>query len=389
MRKTERAWSMSSLSGTDESSVLARALDQALTGVHQHGSRPKNQDADPWAAWPTSLLERLPLPYWLVVLVATVSALGDQMLEMFLTDPTFAGAGSLAGVSLVFPVLVIWILIHLRILKRATASALSDLRPAVHVSDEVYSTHARRLVQANPRVEVALLGVALGVVLLLFVGMRASLLTYAGGLPAAPLAAVFVVLNYTLLGWIILNLVYCSIRQAVALRGLAQLPLEINVFDPTNLLPFGRLGLIQSLPTVALILIPLILIGPPTQAGYLVIFLSLVSILSLFVPLWGVHRQIDNAKENALRNIYLRLLTIQKSLLEVDELDAQVLKTMADRTAMLSKLRELIQQSPNWPFKDGATVVRALAAVTSPLVYFLLNQLIGAYLVPLLTVGAP
>ena len=118
-------------------------------------------------------------------------------------------------------------------------------------------------------------------------------------------------------------------------------------------------------------------------------FLSIVSILSLFVPLWGVHQQIDGAKEEVLENIYLRLLAIQERLLAEEELDAQTIDNMADRTTMLTRLRELIRQSPNWPFKDSAAVARAIAAVSSPLVYFLLNELIGAYLVPIMTGGGP
>jgi hypothetical protein len=335
-----------------------------------------------------SLLERLPLPYWIVVIVAGLSAIGEQVIELILVDPTLAQAGPLLGPSLVFPVLVIYILTHLRILKKAAVAALSDLRPSVHVSDPVYEEHARRLVQADPRVEVGLLGLSLGVVMLLLGASRSSLLTYPGGLPPSPVVAGFVILNYTLLGWLILSLVYCSVRQATALRGLAHLPLEVNVFDPTNLLPFGRLGLLQSLPTVALILIPLILLGPPTQAGWLVIFLSVVSILSLFVPLWGVHQQIDGAKEETLDSIYRRLLVIQRTLLEDDDLDSQTIDDMADRTGVLVKMRELIQQSPNWPFKDSAAVARAIVAVSSPLVYFVLYELMGAYVVPVI-LGAP
>jgi hypothetical protein len=331
----------------------------------------------------------LPLPYWLVVLLLGASAAGEQVLEMSLVDPTFARALSLIGTGLVFPALVIYILTHLHILRKASIEALTDLRPSVQVSDNVYEALARRLVRGNPRVETALLGGALGVVLLFFLGLQSDLLSYDGGLPASPWAAAFIILNYTLLGWLILRVVYIAIRQALALHALARQPLEVNVFDPANLLPFGRLSLIQSLPVVALILIPLVLIGPPTQAGYMVILLSVVSVLSLFVPLWGVHRQIDNAKEQVLENIYRRLLIIQRDLLGMEDLDPQTIDNMSDRTAMLVKLRELIQQSPDWPFKDSASVMRAIVAVSSPLVYFILNALIGAYVIPLLTSGAP
>jgi hypothetical protein len=381
---------MTSLTTARQSEGLSPPLEEALANTPlRRGEGMADRAAQPWRTWPGGLIERLPLPYWLVVLLLGASAVGEQVLEISLVDPTFARATSLVGTGLVFPALVIYILTHLHILRKASIDALTNLRPSVQVSDNVYEAHARRLVRGNPWVETALLGVALGVVLLLFLGMHSDLLSYDGGLPAATLAAAFIVLNYTLLGWLILRVVYIAIRQALALHALARQPLEVNVFDPGNLLPFGRLSLIQSLPVVALILIPLVLIGPPTQAGYMVILLSVVSVLSLFMPLWGVHRQIDHAKEQALDNIYRRLLIIQGNLLGVEDLDPQTIDNMSDRTAMLIKLRELIQQSPNWPFKDSAAVMRAIVAVSSPLVYFILNALIGAYVLPLLTSGAP
>jgi len=381
---------MSSLTTARQSEGLRHALDEAIADTPlRRGGGNVDRASQPWRTWPGGLIERLPLPYWLVVLLLGASAAGEQVLEMSLVDPTFARALSLIGTGLVFPALVIYILTHLHILRKASIEALTDLRPSVQVSDNVYEALARRLVRGNPRVETALLGGALGVVLLFFLGLQSDLLSYDGGLPASPWAAAFIILNYTLLGWLILRVVYIAIRQALALHALARQPLEVNVFDPANLLPFGRLSLIQSLPVVALILIPLVLIGPPTQAGYMVILLSVVSVLSLFVPLWGVHRQIDNAKEQVLENIYRRLLIIQRDLLGMEDLDPQTIDNMSDRTAMLVKLRELIQQSPDWPFKDSASVMRAIVAVSSPLVYFILNALIGAYVIPLLTSGAP
>lgn len=61
--------------------------------------------------------------------------------------------------------------------------------------------------------------------------------------------------------------VYTSIRNAAALSALARQPLQVNVFDPTPLLPFGRISLVQSLAFVGIFLIPLIIVAPPCAGG--------------------------------------------------------------------------------------------------------------------------
>ena len=43
---------------------------------------------------------------------------------------------------------------------------------------------------------------------------------------------------------------------------------------------------------------------------------------------------------------------------------------------MLLTLRKVIDDSPNWPFRSEAALVRAVIAAASPLIYFILNQLI-------------
>jgi hypothetical protein len=337
------------------------------------------------------LLERLPISYTWIVVAAGLSAAAEQVLEYSLDDPTFQNL-TLDAVArgLVVPILVVYILTHLRILKNAAVEALSSLRPAVQVSDEVYDAYAARMVRANWRTELALFSLSLAVVLGLFLGLDSELLSSTSHLPTFLPLALFVVANYVLLGWLLLSLVYCSLRQSRALHALAREPLVINVYDPANLVPFGRLSLIQSLPIVGIILVPLVLLGPPTQAGYLVIFLSVVSFFTLFVPLWGVHEQIDQAKDRTMDEIYRQLLSIQQPLLDGTPLEAASVAEMAHRAATLSKLRELIQQSPNWPFKDTAAVARAIVAVTSPLVYFVLNEIIRAFLFPMLSgAGGP
>jgi hypothetical protein len=341
-----------------------------------------------WCAWPAIALERLPWPYPVSVALLTLLAVGEQILEYALEQGATGGQPPMSPLRLaVFPILVAYILIHLGILKRAAVEALAELRPTVLVGDEEYEGRVRSMVAASPRVELGLMVASLALVLVLFAVLRADLLNTNRSLPASVPAAAFIVAMYALLGWLLLTVVYTSLRHARGLYALAHRPLTINVFDPASLLPFGWLGLIQSLPLVGIVLVPLILFGPPTGGGYLVIGVSAVSFLALFVPLWGVHAQIDRAHERALADIYGQIERIRDILFQGVDADVPNLAALADRTALLMNLRKVIQETPNWPFRDSAAVARAIVAVTSPLVYVVLTELIRTYVFPLLRLG--
>ena len=354
---------------------------------------PAASSADPvvemvsrWLKWPIVALERIPLPFPLIIIVLGLLAFVEQLLEYSMDIEALGGAATLSPLRLiVFPLLVIYILGNFYFLKRFAVRSLADLRPSVMVDDDIYDEHIRKLIAANGWVELVLLLVSLLVVLGIFVGLKADLLNTSHSLPDSLPISTFIILMYSLLGWLLLEIVYHSIRQARALDGLAHLPLKINVFDLTRLLPFGRLGLIQSLPIVGIVLVPLILFGAPTQGGYLVISISVVSFLSLFVPLWGVHQQIDQAQERTLEAIHDQLQDINNRLLSKEEISPADLSAFSARVKMLVDLRSTILQTPTWPFKDSATAARAIIAVTSPLVYFILNELIRTFVLPILS----
>ena len=159
----------------------------------------------------------------------------------------------------------------------------------------------------------------------------------------------------------------------------------MNVFDPEPLLPFGRLSLAQSLTFVGMFLVPLIIIGPPTRqgGGWLVIGLSVLCLLALFVPLWGVHRQIIEAREEVLGRVCGDLIEVQRSLLSSPNQENEQLRTLSQRTEVLLQFRKQILGAPSWPFRDTGSIFRATMAATSPLIYFILNQLVQSYLFPL------
>jgi hypothetical protein len=231
------------------------------------------------------------------------------------------------------------------------------------------------------------LAITVALVLILLVVVPTGLLNSSSGMPPwFPLSAL-VFAGYTLLGWVGLSQIYCSIRHAVGLGALARQRINVNVFDPSNLLPFGRLSLLHSLPNIGIFLIPLIIFGPPTDSGWVVMAISFVGLVTLFIPLWGAHQQIGQAKDRVLQGIHAQLADIQAELLEDRETEAGNLGSLAARTKILVDLRGVIDESPNWPFADTAEIARVIAAIMSPLVYFLLNELIRVYLLPILAAG--
>jgi hypothetical protein len=236
------------------------------------------------------------------------------------------------------------------------------------------------MVSAKWSVEIGLLACSTGIVALLFGLGQSDLMNLGGGLPASLFLGAFMALTYVLLGWLLLSLIYATIRQARALGALARCPLAVNVYHPANLFPFGRLSVWHGVAIVGLVMIPLLILGMPSRAGFLVIGFSAIGLAAVFIPLWGVHEQIGNAKAKALDGMNQQLLDVQTQWLNPSNLGADELKRLTDRINMLLTLRKVVAEAPSWPFKNEAALVRAVIAAASPLIYFILNQLILKFL---------
>jgi hypothetical protein len=342
-----------------------------------------------WNAYTMLALERLPVPYPVLVVGVGLLAAVEQFLEHVTAPPEYRYPPMEAlAQGAVVVILFVYILSHMGLLKRRAVKGLIYLRPAVKIGDPEYMGYVRHMLTANRRVELVLFVVSAVVVLLLFFvrGAELQMRKEGAGLPDSLLLTLFFVSTYVLLGWLLLSLVYTSVRFARGLGALARRPLEVNVFDPGNLLPFGELSLLHSLAAVGLFLIPLLLLGMPTGGGgFIVIGLSLVSLAALFVPLWGVHRQMDAAKDKALDQIHLQLSEAQRQLLDCPTMESDQLGDIANRTSTLISVRDLVLKSPNWPFRSAASLFRAIIAVASPFLIFIIQALLSAYVIPLLT----
>ena len=96
-----------------------------------------------WSGWAMLALERIPIPYPLLVALVGVMAAVEQMLEYSVAVQMGAVMPNPLGQATVFVVLFVYILIVLRMLKRAALGALLELRPSVFISDEAYDRHVQ------------------------------------------------------------------------------------------------------------------------------------------------------------------------------------------------------------------------------------------------------
>lgn len=335
-----------------------------------------------WARWPIVFLDRLPVRYAWAAAAILLWGIASLVLEAWLKGAVGLAADWREGIATL--VVVLYILTHLQLIKDVSVEALAQLRAAVQIPDAHYEQIVGRLIRPRAWIEAGLGLLALTLGIIFFVLPPDQLRALPHQTAAAIVAVALIFLFYVIGLMLLFNLVYTGIRNALGLGELAQQPLVVNVFDPGPLLAFGRLSLLHSLAFVGVFLIPLAVIGPPQQGGWLVIGLSIVTLLALFVPLWGVHQQIVKAREQVLAGICGELMAVQTALVTGLPKDTDAMKTMAERAEALNAFRKNVLSGPSWPFRDFGAVLRAVAAAASPLIYLILNQIVQTYVFPLL-----
>jgi hypothetical protein len=165
--------------------------------------------------------------------------------------------------------------------------------------------------------------------------------------------------------------------------------LTINTLDPDNVLPFGRLSLRHSLSVAVTVLLFVIPLGAPGDVlEYTVLAAAtLASLSALILPLWGVHRQMGQARGRVTARISQELAGCQSRLMECADVSNEALSDLSARTEKLIGLRSTVYRSPTWPFRNASSAVRVVLAAMSPLLYFVLNEIVRTYLLPMLGIG--
>ncbi len=347
---------------------------------------PAAETVERWRPFTALALDRVPLPYWVTALLLGALVLAEQVMEQSLLGPVerFLAPSNLS-LGLAPPVLTVYMLLVHRMLKTSALPQLAQLRPAALIDDAAYDGAVQRIVQTSLRAEAALLLAALAIVAGWFVLLRLPYPMIASvTLPANPLQATLTIAAYTVFGWAGLSLVVSTVQFSRGLGQLAARPLAINTLDPDNVLPFGRLSLRRSLTVAVTILLLVIPLGVPGDAveAAVVALATIASLSALIFPLWGVHRQMTEARNRVTGRISQELAGCQDRLMQGVDVSNSALSELSERTEKLMGLRAAVYRAPTWPFRNASSVVRVLLAAMSPLLYFVLNEIIRTYLLP-------
>jgi hypothetical protein len=340
-----------------------------------------------WRVAATRLLGRelTPAATWLLSLAAIAVVLVGQVvedahdsarLEMMPPDAELA-RWAIVG-------LVAYIVVTSTLLRRTWRRALTQLRSVVRISSDEFAAYEARLRLPELRVDMLLLGVATAATLMVFAVFGSPVGGGSGGvsaLPASPLAAVAVLVGYSIFGWVALRLVYTTVRSARVLRQLAGEPLDINVFDTSNLEPFGRVALAVAFAPTGIMLILLAGLGTPqTVLGWAVLLLaSSAALLALLLPLLGIHRRMADAKDKTLADLADRLTALYDEMARTPLSDATALARLGDAAGAYIPLRNEVQEMTAWPFRNTAAFGRAVLVASAPLIYATLNELIRVF----------
>jgi hypothetical protein len=277
----------------------------------------------------------------------------------------------------------LYMLVISGLVDRTVVRSLEALKQTVRADQTVYAAHARRMRQPAPSMELALLGVAVAIVLALFVVAGIALpvvddpVTRQGRRLPDGVAAVVVLSGYAIVGWAGLRLVYVTVRLARALASISRLPLDIDVFDTTNLLPFGNLALVVAAAPAGIIVILLLGLGQPrTPLGISVLALAAAaSLLALLLPILGIHREMARAKQRAMSGLNARIRHVYEDVGR-DATGEVAVGVLSDRTSTLVDLRKTVQEMTTWPFRDTLAFGRAVLIASAPIIYAALSELI-------------
>jgi hypothetical protein len=366
--------------GRRRHSVLSDATD-APVGTEQD----LHPNVAEWWRWTAVGPSRLPLPYWPIIVVVAIIALLAQSLEMTLLGAHLDGiSGREALVFLSIPFIFVYVLVALRALKSGTVRLLNRIRRVVLIADDAFDAHVHAIVCIPFRIEMLLLAASIAFVSILLLPLQLPTPMGSGQLklPLEPWQASLIILSYSLLGWLILLLIYTSVRLGRGLSRLADEPIKINVFDPLDRLPFGQLSLLHSLTLAGLILVLVIPLGRPTEVvDYVVlILLSIGSLAALVLPLRGIHRQVQRAKTDVLERLYIEFDEVQSAVMMNRDLDSAELKELSERVRVLNELRTTVLHAPTWPFRNASAAIRASLAALSPILYFAITELLRSLL---------
>lgn len=333
-------------------------------------------------------LDRLRFPSELVVLIAFAVVVGGQFAEdlmdsapLQMLPPEFSSRRwTLIAVGL-------YSLLILRLVDRTVRRSLPAFERVLRLEPTAFRAYVHRLRPPDPTTSLVILAASALIVTVLFAGLGFDLPLTDDPvtkqplfLPADPIGAISILAGYTVFCWAGLSLIYLTVSLGRALGALCREPLNVDVFDTTNLLPFGNIALASALAPAGIIGILLFGLGQPTNwlSWTVLLLAACASIVALLYPLRGIHRQMSDAKEAVLANLNARIANVYQDV-NLKENDAAAIAALNARTNTLVPLRKTVHEMTTWPFADTVAFGRAVLIASAPLIYTVLSELIKVF----------
>ncbi|MEX2161447.1 MAG: hypothetical protein WD751_05980 [Anaerolineales bacterium] len=183
-------------------------------------------------------------------------------------------------------------------------------------------------------------------------------------------------------------MLYHGLRQLSLVTQAYRLAQEINLFHLQPLYAFSGLTMTSSLFWIIILNFSLVsnYSGPAISTVDLILSVLfsfpyvLLAAATFIVPLWGIHRRIQNKKEAALEENGLQIEKVHRTLYHhLDKNDYKKSSDMEKSLAGLYKMREQIEKVPTWPWNPG-TLRSFLSAVFLPLAVWVTQQLLSRFL---------
>jgi hypothetical protein len=272
---------------------------------------------------------------------------------------------------------------------RMVGQSLAALDRLVRLNQERFQVYMAAMRRQPWTADALLLATAAALVVVIFIGLGTSLPIDDPGtqepvyLPSNGLASLLVLVEYSIVGWAMGSLVWATIRRTRALGELSREPLQVDVFDTDNVLPFGNIALATALAPAGVVVILLFGFGRPSSplSWTLLILVTLASLFALLLPLRGIHGQMERAKEKALADINKRLRTSYDELKTQPPPAGATLTDLNSRVGTLIALRKTVGEMTTWPFRDTLAFGRAVLIALAPLIYTVVNELIKIFFI--------
>jgi hypothetical protein len=318
----------------------------------------------------------LPLPAWPTFAVFGLVLIGVQLLVLWLEDGL--GEAELLPVIIYNGLFTPYLLALIYLLDNQAVSALRAMRSVLDTTAPDFDGREYRL--ATMRFPVPLvLGLAMVIVVILMELLATTPLRY-GSLDQFRVFAVLFQIVDKSSAFMFGVFVYHTVRQLRLVSGINARDVRVDLFDRRPLQAFSTLTASTAVGLLVgvygwMVINPDLLMDPVIFG-----FIAIMTVLAVIVfvwPLYGIHRRMAVAKEEALRRIDRRSRALFSAFDErIDAGDYAATEWLNGAITSLDIQHRTIGAIPTWPWRPEAARF-LLAAIALPLVLELLLFLIG------------